>query len=311
MAIPRSVESVTDGSAPWVHHVTESQAEMIRATLTGADVLIIELDGSKMRTVDGLFSEYQRGFLFPEYFGRNWNAFDECIRDLEWLPARKYVTIISRADQLLSKDWAEITTYLRKIQSAGQTWPTTAGLGYERGHSDITFNTVHVESDAAHQPQGVLAKIRSSVASRPPLIGDATSPIARRTARQVQSQPRTATYLLGAADEIVWAEGTDEWSALMTVFLQYLEELPTPQPLRPILSTASRYWTSEALDAEVLEAAKAECWTFLKTFKFGQDVVSPEGRYARALLCVLDPEDYDGEMRDTAEWFAAMVWNIR
>lgn len=182
MAIPRSVESVTDESVPWVHHVTESQAEMIRATLSGADVLIIELDGSKMRTVDGLFSEYQRGFLFPEYFGWNWNAFDECIRDLEWLPARKYVTIIGRADQLLSKEGAEITTYLRIIQSAGKSWSSRVGLGYERGHSDIPFNTVLAENDTDHRQRGALAKMGSSVAGRPPLIGDTTSPIARRTA---------------------------------------------------------------------------------------------------------------------------------
>ncbi|MDI2020895.1 Barstar (barnase inhibitor) [Arthrobacter sp. 31Cvi3.1E] len=310
MTIPRSVESVTDESVPWVHHMTESQAEMIRATLSGADVLIIELDGSKMRTVDGLFSEYQRGFLFPEYFGWNWNAFDECIRDLEWLPARKYVTIIGRADQLLSKEWAEITTYLRIIQSAAQTWSSRVGLGYERGHSDIPFNTVLIESGAAHRPRGTLANIRSTVAGRPPLIGDTTSPIARSTARQVQSHPRTATYLLGAADEIVWAEGTDEWRALMTVFLRYLNELPAPRALRSVLTTANNYWTSVTQEAEILEAAKAECWTFLETFK-GQDVSNPEGRYGRALLCVLDPEDSYGEMRDTAEWFAAMVWNIR
>ncbi|MCP2048969.1 UNVERIFIED_ORG: hypothetical protein J3D58_003041 [Paenarthrobacter nicotinovorans] len=218
------------------------------------------------------------------------------------------MTIVGRADQLLTKEWAEITTYLRIIQSAGQTWSSRVGLGYERGHSDIPFNTVLVENGAAHRQRGTLGKIRSSVARRPPLIGDTTSTIARRTARQVQSQPRTATYLLGAADEIVWAEGTDEWRAPMTVFLRYLNEVPAPQALRAVLTVANNYWTSVPQEAEILEAAKVECWTFLETFK-GHDVSKPEGRYARALLCVLDPEDNYGEMRDTAEWFAAMVWN--
>jgi hypothetical protein len=32
---------------------------------------------------------------FPDYFGNNWDALSECIRDLEWLPpARRYVVVL-------------------------------------------------------------------------------------------------------------------------------------------------------------------------------------------------------------------------
>ena len=102
--MPRIVESVTSESGPWVHRVIESEAGLIRAAISGADVLVIELDGSKMRSIDRLFAEYQQRFSFPDYFGWNWNAFDECLGDLRWLPARKYVTIISHADQVLSNE---------------------------------------------------------------------------------------------------------------------------------------------------------------------------------------------------------------
>ncbi|MGO4474509.1 barstar family protein [Arthrobacter sp. M-10] len=123
----------------------ESEAGLIRAAISGADVLVIELDGSKMRSIDRLFAEYQQRFSFPDYFGWNWNAFDECLGDLRWLPARKYVTIISHADQVLSNERTELGTYLRIIHNVGKTWSTTVGLGYERGHADIPFNTVLVE----------------------------------------------------------------------------------------------------------------------------------------------------------------------
>ncbi|MDP9907317.1 barstar family protein [Arthrobacter bambusae] len=123
----------------------ESEAGLIRAAISGADVLVIELDGSKMRSIDRLFAEYQQRFSFPDYFGWNWNAFDECLGDLRWLPARKYVTIISHADQVLSNERIELGTYLRIIHNVGKAWSTTVGLGYERGHADIPFNTVLVE----------------------------------------------------------------------------------------------------------------------------------------------------------------------
>lgn len=34
-----------------------------------------------------------RAMRFPSYFGRNWDAFEECITDLSWLPAAGYVLL--------------------------------------------------------------------------------------------------------------------------------------------------------------------------------------------------------------------------
>ncbi|WP_375472657.1 barstar family protein [uncultured Nostoc sp.] len=35
---------------------------------------------------------------FPTYFGTNWDAFDECITDLTWCPAERYVILYDYAD---------------------------------------------------------------------------------------------------------------------------------------------------------------------------------------------------------------------
>src|SRR5437879_2485828 len=64
-------------------------------------LLVRVLRGQKMSTPAGLFDEFAAALQFPYYFGENWNAFDECINDLEWLRSSAYLLIIVNADQLL------------------------------------------------------------------------------------------------------------------------------------------------------------------------------------------------------------------
>ncbi|WP_062050487.1 barstar family protein [Bacillus sp. JCM 19034] len=49
------------------------------------NIVIKEIDGKKCSDVEGLFDEFAIKLQFPNYFGKNWAAFDECINDLEWL----------------------------------------------------------------------------------------------------------------------------------------------------------------------------------------------------------------------------------
>jgi hypothetical protein len=48
-----------------------------------------------------MFAEFAAAWQFPPYFGENWAALDECLADLEWLPARAYVLLVADARQVL------------------------------------------------------------------------------------------------------------------------------------------------------------------------------------------------------------------
>jgi len=45
------------------------------------------LRASKMSTQQDLFNEFGAALQFGDYFGENWNAFNECINDLDWIEA--------------------------------------------------------------------------------------------------------------------------------------------------------------------------------------------------------------------------------
>lgn len=60
------------------------------------------LRGEKMRTAAALFDEFAAALQFPDYFGQNWAALEECLADLSWLPAEGYVLLIVQPGAVLT-----------------------------------------------------------------------------------------------------------------------------------------------------------------------------------------------------------------
>jgi hypothetical protein len=78
--------------------------------------------GSKMKRVNDLFNEFAAAFQFPCYFGENWAAFDECLRDLTWLPAKGYILVIPNTASVLQDEPADIATFLRTLDRVCSSW---------------------------------------------------------------------------------------------------------------------------------------------------------------------------------------------
>ncbi len=62
------------------------------------------LRGKLCDDVNGFFREVSSALRFPYYFGWNWNAFDECITDLDWLKFSCIIIVIEDYDLLFRKE---------------------------------------------------------------------------------------------------------------------------------------------------------------------------------------------------------------
>jgi hypothetical protein len=112
---------------------------------------------------------------------------------------------------------------------------------------------------------------------------------------------------LHIADQVAAREGVDQGTALMRVLVARLRDMSFPERLHVALDRAERHWFGGPED---LDGEKALVWEYVKTnYPAGDDVGSPDGRAARALLCVLYPIGDIEDRTTTAEWFAALVDN--
>jgi hypothetical protein len=85
--------------------------------------------GKKMRTIDNLFDEACAALQFPYYFGYNWDAFSECITDLDWLPADGYVLLVQDALHVLDDDTPQFEVFLRILSDTARAWSTPVNVG--------------------------------------------------------------------------------------------------------------------------------------------------------------------------------------
>ncbi|WP_229890739.1 barstar family protein [Streptomyces mashuensis] len=95
------------------------------------------MDGEKMLTSDGVFEEFWEGFRFPDYFGWNWNALLDCLRDLHWRPADRYLTVISNSGRLLSGAPDEREIFFKTLHRVAMEWANPHG---KPGGKGVPFN---------------------------------------------------------------------------------------------------------------------------------------------------------------------------
>lgn len=57
--------------------------------------------GQRCQSEAALFKEWSAALQFPYYFGNNWDAFEECVNDLNWIPGRGHLILIANAHRVL------------------------------------------------------------------------------------------------------------------------------------------------------------------------------------------------------------------
>ncbi|MET9426113.1 barstar family protein [Streptomyces sp. NPDC003036] len=109
--------------SPWMHVVTVGGAMPIDEILPlSGRFYVAHLEGQELPDEFSAFQNLQESLQFPEYFGWNWNAVYDCLRDLQWLSSDHHVVIIKSAERALSEDDTAREKFFRTLWRAGQRW---------------------------------------------------------------------------------------------------------------------------------------------------------------------------------------------
>lgn len=83
---------------------------------------VASLDGEKCSTLNEFIIEIGKSFNFPDYYGENLDALDECINDLDWLKKSNYLLIINNSCSLLHKQPEEKENIFKFFKEVNTEW---------------------------------------------------------------------------------------------------------------------------------------------------------------------------------------------
>jgi hypothetical protein len=126
------IQQLMQPTALWLHVLTDDESKMFDRSRawereSKGRLIVRQVRGARARSEQALFDEFAAAWQFPPYFGNNWDALEECLADLAWLPAQAYVLVMRTGLAVLEseseKDQARFWSVVARV---AQGWNITA-----------------------------------------------------------------------------------------------------------------------------------------------------------------------------------------
>lgn len=113
---------LVDAKAAGAFFLTERDLGPLRSAAKGAGLHAVTLDLDGCRDKQDLLCRIAVALEFPDYFGHNWDALEECLGDLAWLDAPGYVLGIEHSEQLRVASGDDYATFVSILEECSDQW---------------------------------------------------------------------------------------------------------------------------------------------------------------------------------------------
>ncbi len=80
------------------------------------------LEGEKIEKKEQFLNHASVAMKFPSHFGKNWDAFYDCLTDLEWIKADHFAIYFDHTDAFAEHHESELETLIEIFQDAVDYW---------------------------------------------------------------------------------------------------------------------------------------------------------------------------------------------
>ncbi|GAA5067592.1 barstar family protein [Lysobacter panacisoli] len=113
---------LADAEHSGAYFIDERDTGAMAETAGALDYAIVRVDLTGCDDKAGLMQRIATAGRFPEWFGGNWDALADTLRDLSWWPAPGYLFLIENAAQWRGANGGDFDTLLDILNEAAFEW---------------------------------------------------------------------------------------------------------------------------------------------------------------------------------------------
>jgi RNAse (barnase) inhibitor barstar len=101
---------------------THADVKAVQSVAKRNGYAFFHFDGKTIGRKEQLLNHVATALHFPDDFGHNWDALEECLTDLEWVDADGYVIYYDHIDGLLNAHPDQFETFVEILRDAVASW---------------------------------------------------------------------------------------------------------------------------------------------------------------------------------------------
>lgn len=118
-----AIESLLEGAKGGVWYLPKPvEARAVQSAAKRAGFAYFHIDGKNIARKEQLLNHFSTALHFPDHFGDNWDALEECLTDLEWVDGDGYVIQYDHIDPLLAGHPDQFETLVEILRDAVASW---------------------------------------------------------------------------------------------------------------------------------------------------------------------------------------------
>ncbi|MGB5081112.1 MAG: barstar family protein [Burkholderiales bacterium] len=110
-----------DPAKAGVYHLSADPRALAGATAS-AGLMVVYADIGHAHDKTDFLAQLSRSLRFPEWFGGNWDAFADCLKDLSWLQAKGWVVILEKSKHFCGGHGHEFEEAMEIMAEAADHW---------------------------------------------------------------------------------------------------------------------------------------------------------------------------------------------
>jgi RNAse (barnase) inhibitor barstar len=113
---------LADASLGGAYFVDARDRAAIVEAANALDFVVVAIDCGSVHDRTSAFTRIAQALEFPEWFGANWDALEDCLGDLSWLEGSGYLLLFDHTGSWRDGQAQEIATLIDVLNAVGATW---------------------------------------------------------------------------------------------------------------------------------------------------------------------------------------------